>query len=409
MSEQKSGKYSIASKGKLERELNLKQLQINSLLSITQAINNNVKAPELFAMYRSFLTWEMEIKKMCLFILEEDNWKCVSNEGVSEEILSHATNVDLSKFEKLQNLSKEKEDYFLSQFDVVIPVHHKKSPIAYTLIGGFEEEEDMYNKVRFITTITNIIAVAIENKRLFKWQTEQELAIEMQQMLIPSGLPQLKEFELASIYKPKLGVGGDYFDCLQVDEQKYVFCVADISGKGVGAALLMANFQASFRSLIQQGKPLEEFIHDLNLGLYQVTGGEKFLTLFLVEYDLENKKLRYINAGQNPPVMVMNEEVYELNKGCTILGAFKKLPMVEVGESELKGEILLCIYTDGLTDTQNGQGDYFAGEILASFTKNNRKLSAKDFNESLQNRLMEFKGEQDYPDDFTVLSCKILA
>lgn len=409
MSEQPSTKYPIAAKNKMERELNLKQLQINSLLSITQAINSNVKAPELFAMYRSFLSWEMEIKKMALFIFEDDQWKCVTHEGVSEATLATASQVNLEQFEKLHNLNQAEHGPFLSQFDVVIPVHHKKSPIAYTLIGGFEEEEDMYNKVRFITTITNIIAVAIENKRLFKWQTEQELAVEMQRMLIPSGLPQLEGFELASIYKPKLGVGGDYFDCIETAPGKYVFCVADISGKGVGAALLMANFQASFRTLIQQGKPLMEFIHDLNLGLYQVTGGEKFLTMFLVEYEINTKKLRYINAGHNPPVLVMQGKHYELNKGCAILGAFKKLPEIEVGESVLNGEVMLCIYSDGLTDTKNIQGTYFSNELLSRFTLEHSQLSANDFNDTLQKNMEAFKGDLDFPDDFTVLTCKILA
>ncbi|NNE29271.1 MAG: SpoIIE family protein phosphatase [Saprospiraceae bacterium] len=409
MSDPSSTKYPLAAKNKLERELNLKQLQINSLLSITQAINNNVKAPELFAMYRSFLTWEMEIKKMALFIKEEGSWKCVSHEGISETVLLQAKNVDLERFEKLQNLTHETRDPFLAQFDVVIPVHHKKQPIAYTLIGGFEEEEDMYNKVRFITTITNIIAVAIENKRLFKWQTEQELAINMQQMLIPAGLPSGPAFELASIYKPKLGVGGDYFDCIEIAPGKYVFCVADISGKGIGAALLMANFQASFRSLIQQGKPLEKFIHDLNIGLYQVTGGDKFLTLFLVEYSVHTRKLRYINGGHNPPVFVEDGKKYDLEKGCTILGAFRELPNVEVGEKVISGNATICIYTDGLTDTRNSAGDYFTGEVLGEFATHQASRSASLFNDNLLETLDEFREGQDFPDDLTVLTCKISA
>jgi len=117
---------------------------------------------------------------------------------------------------------------------VVIPVKHKEQDIAFLFIGGLEEDDEMYNKVQFITTITNIIAVAIENKRLFKRQLEQsrmkremELASEMQLQLVPSKLPSDECYELASIYKPQLGVGGDYFDYIELNEREFAFCVAD--------------------------------------------------------------------------------------------------------------------------------------------------------------------------------------
>jgi len=417
MSQFAERKTELLSTKKLERNLNLKQLQVNSLLSITQAINDNVKAPELFAMYKSFLTWEMEVKKMALFILQEGHWICVSHQGISGNYIPKSAGEKLLQFEKLQSLKDESLPFF-KDFDVVIPVKHKKEPIAYTFIGGFDEDDDMYNKIQFITTITNIIAVAIENKRLFKRQLEQErlkremeLASEMQHMLIPATLPQNDCFELASIYKPKLGVGGDYFDFIELDEDNFVFCIADISGKGVAAALLMANFQANFHTLIRKNEPLEVFIDQLNQSLYRITGGDKFLTLFVAKYNKNENLLSYINAGHNPPILVMDNQGYiELDKGCAILGGLSALPHIEVGKQQLGQCALICTFTDGLTDTQNPEGAYFTQEMMHDFVQAHAKLDVQQFNEKLFESVESFKGEnQLYPDDFTVLTCKISA
>lgn len=407
-------KKELSSLETVERELNLKQLQINRLLTITQAINNNVSAKGLYDMYNSFLSWEMGVKKMALFVKNKDGWYCPSFIGIDEKLIQQDISEELAKHQRLKNLDDEKDHPLIKQFDIVVPVLHKETAIAYTFIGGFTENEDMYNKIQFITTITNIIAVAIENKRLFKRQLEQEglkremeLASEMQRMLIPNKLPVGQVYEMASIYKPKLGVGGDYFDYLDLEDGKFAFCIADISGKGVAAALLMANFQANFHSLILKRSQLDTFVRELNQSLFRITQGEKFLTFFIAEYNPTSRMLSYVNAGHNPPVLSMQNNIHLLTKGCTILGSFTKLPEVEVGQIELPTDSTILTFTDGLTDVKNENGAYFDEEILQAFVQANSHLKAEDFNNSLMEQIELFKGENTYPDDFTVLTCKI--
>ncbi len=403
----------LSSLEKLERELNLKHLQVNRLLNITQAINNNLSARGLFDMYRSFLDWEIGVKKMALYIRRGEKWECATSIGIDAELLKLDVSDRLAGFTRLHNLDNA-EHPLLDQFDVVIPVLHKEQAIAHVFIGGFHEHEDMYEKVQFITTITNVIAVAIENKRLFKRQLQQErlskeveLASEVQRMLIPKVLPNTEAYQLASIYKPQLGVGGDYFDFIEFENGKIVFCVGDVSGKGMAAALLMANFQANFHTLIRKQAALDEFIRDLNHSVNIITGGERFITFFIAEYDIRKRRLNYVNAGHNPPVLIMDGKFHLLTKGCTILGSFRDLPEVEIGTLQLDGEALILSYTDGLTDLQNPQGEFLNEQVLYDLSRKEYGRSASEFNRLLMERIERFRGEEGYPDDFTVLTCKV--
>lgn len=408
-------KNSLSKIENLERELNLKQLQINRLLNITQAINNNVSAEGLFNMYKSFLGWEIGIKKMLLYIKEDDKWSCAAYIGIEDEIANFDITGILPKFTRLKNLEKD-EHPLLSKFDVVIPVRHKELPIAYVFIGGFSDDEDMYSKIQFITTITNVIAVAIENKRLFKKQIEQErlkremeLGREIQHMLIPKKHPKNDKYELSSIYKPHFEIGGDYFDFKEFDNGKMVFCVGDVSGKGVGAALLMANFQAIFHTILSKRANLNAFIEDLNSAVHVLTKGERFVTLFVAEYDIFRKSVTYINAGHIPPIFVSDGNLLPLKKGCTILGPFEKLPFVEVGEIAITGEeTVILTFTDGLTDLQNDRGDFFDEQVLSKFVVEHYEKGASELNEKLMETIESFRGTQAYPDDITILTCKFL-
>ena len=402
----------IALLEKLEKDLSLKQLQIKSLLTITQAINDNVSAEGLYNMYKSFLSWEMGVEKMALYILADGEWQCTTaiNHGISdhEEIMSI-----LLPHKRLYTI-KQDEYPILEGFDIIIPVFHKNLPIAYAIIGGIKEKEDLYNKIQFITTITNIIAVAIENKRLFKRQLEQErlrremeFATEVQQMLIPENLPVSEKFAFSKIYMPTDNIGGDYLDFIQFDEHRFAFCIADISGKGVAAALLMANFQAMIQSLIFQYRDLETFIFALNQSVYRITKSDRYITFFIGEVDLKAKTLKYVNAGHYPPILESKGNITRLNKGCSFIGAFEKLENIKEEVIPIQsGDIILC-FTDGLTDLHNEKGEYFGDEQLEAFIKTYQKVAPEPFNQALLDELHDFRGNVEITDDIAVLTCKI--
>ncbi len=397
---------------KLQQELSLKQLQINSLLTITQAINDNVAAPELYNMYKSFIGWEMGIKRMALFFRQDEEWQCVTHFNADLLATHEDIGSALKKFTKTQRISKSDPEVFQG-FDLIIPVYHKKIPIAFALIGGIKPDADDYTRIQFITTFTNIIGVAIENKRLFKKQIEQErydrdmeLASHVQKMLIPDHLPSSKFFQMASFYKPHFTVGGDYFDFIQYDDRRVAFCIADISGKGVSAAILMANFQAILQSLIYQYRDLETFVYALNQAVYRITRSDRFITLFIGELNLRNNTLEYINAGHFPPYLLQNGEITRLESGCTIIGALETLPDIKMGQIKLthSGTIFAC--TDGLTDVTNDEGVYFDDVYIEAVLKSSAGFStAGQLNEALMSEVDVFRGTCPYPDDIAMLTC----
>ncbi len=397
---------------KLEKELSLKELQIKSLLTITQAINDNVSAEGLYNMYSNFLSWDMGIEQMALFIQSKEEWDCVCQ--INYKRKSHkALTKEILKYERLHTV-KEDDQEILQSFDIIIPVYHKKEPIAFSLIGGIKDKEDLYNKIQFITTITNIIAVALENKRLFNRRLEQEqlkkeieLASGVQKMLIPESLPDYKNYQIASIYKPHSNIGGDYLDYIEFDKNKFAFCIADISGKGVPAALLMANFQAIVQSLIHQYRDLETFVFALNQAVYRITKSDKYITFFIAQVDLKKKSLTYINAGHYPPLLTSGNDIIRLSEGCTVIGAFEKLPEIKEETIYLKKDTTILSFTDGLADLKNKKGEFFEDDRIEGFLRKNSKHNVHDFNDKLLKEIDSFKGDTAYVDDIAIMTCKI--
>lgn len=404
---------------KLERELHLRQLQVQRLLQITQAINNNVSSEDLFTMYEAFLHNELGVLEMALFVRDnqdDERWEVATSIGIPAPELPHTNYGPLLLPFKRPGPPGPTQDAFLKRFRHVIPVFHKERPIAYIFVGEVREEDDMYERVQIITTITNVIAVAIENKRLFRRQLEQErleadldLGAQVQKMLIPEQLPTTEHYELSAIYRPKLGVGGDYFDYREFPDGKLVFCIGDFTGKGVSAALLMANFQANFHTLIRKRTGLKEFVEEINDAVYLITKGEKFVTFFVAEYDRRRHQLCYVNAGHPPAVLIAEGSIRLLGEGTTVLGSFDELPPVSVGTVDLPEQALIATYTDGLTDLQSPAGECFDEEILYAFCRRQHGRSAASFNSNLLQKLDNFRQGSDYPDDLTVMTCRIFS
>lgn len=403
----------------LRQQLILKQLELDAFLEITKAINSNKSASALFELFHRTLRDQIGVEELLLYSNNGDDWEPVIGNKIIAELNPDLIDI-LLKFDSLTYLRDLGENIpeALTDFDILIPVYHKDKPLAFLLMSNpkVESYEPLEEKVKFAQTVSNIISVAIENKRLFKKEVQQqafkrelELAAQVQSMLIPDKLPNNEQVQMSAIYLPHQNIGGDYYDCLELSNKETFFCIADISGKGIAAAILMANFQAQIRELTKRNPPtVEEYMQELNKGVLMSTKGEKFITLFLGKYDRTTGVLKYVNSGHNPPILVNAHGYKMLDRGTTILGMFDTLPSVKMGQMVITEESVIVCYTDGLTDVVNENNQVFPLDELTKLIQKEYTSPVDVINKKVINEIMHFKGHHGVvSDDITVLTVKI--
>jgi phosphoserine phosphatase RsbU/P len=402
----------------LKKQFEIKELELNALLEITQAINSNLSEESLYKIYNFTLRSNLKLKKMALFVLD-DEWNCKASFGTEHQF--QRSNL-LPEFKTIQDIThlKEFDDCDFTEFDIVIPVTHKSNTLALVFVGGLEKNDSAYENedgIRFIQALSNIIIVAIENKKLARKQLEQEafrkeleIASDVQQFLFPETLPYSDGLKVEASYLPHDMIGGDYYDYIPINKNQFLICVADVSGKGIPAALMMSNFQAVLRTLLRQTPNLTDIVEALNFQVLENTKGEKFITFFAAIYDIRLKTMVYVNAGHNPPILWDKKHGLRLlEDGSTVLGAMHPLPFLNEGFVTGLDDFLLFCYTDGLTETVNEQGKEFGVDVLMDYFNEDHtyRKDLRVIHQDIIVALDKFKGKNAYHDDITILSCRV--
>jgi sigma-B regulation protein RsbU (phosphoserine phosphatase) len=232
---------------------------------------------------------------------------------------------------------------------------------------------------------------------------EQELqrAREIQQSLLPKETPQVPGFAVATAWLPARAVGGDYFDVLRLGNNKLAICIADVSGKGVPAALLMANVQASLRASVRELDSPARVCGIINGMLCESIAADKFVTFFCGVLEADTHTFRYCNAGHPYPILVRSDSVRTLDQGGAVLGV---LPDWKYEDSnvELSSGDRLLLFTDGITEAEDAHSQEFGAERIAAFGKAHATASAKQLNEQLLAQVSAFCGAQ-FQDDATLV------
>lgn len=356
--------------------LKISKFKLDSLLDITLSINANLPTEVLLSKYESILRNSLGIGKILIF-KRSDTWECLLNAGFPEYLESIDVESRLLDFDDITYVSP---DMGFEGVDIIVPVYNNNVPQAYLFIGDIEEEGEGMSPVikhlNFIQTISSIIIVAIENIRFHKESLRQEalkkeleLAARMQKMLIPDTrhMPQSPYMKVNGFYYPHYEVGGDYYDCLRLSDTKTGICIADVSGKGISAAILASNFQASLRALMTAEIELETLVKKLNTIVVSNAAGEKFITFFVARYDHKSKILEFINAAHNSPVLYNTEtgEVMHFGVSCVGIGMLDEIPSVEKTSMTIKGYNKIVCYTDGLSELKGEDGkDIGTREII---------------------------------------------
>ena len=237
--------------------------------------------------------------------------------------------------------------------------------------------------------------------RLEMQEQELERAREIQQSLLPKEIPQLPGFEVAGAWQPASTVSGDYYDVLRLGDHRLGICIADVVGKGVSAALLMANVQAAVRAFASDSESPAQVCAKVNILLHENIATGKFVTFLYGILDGETHTFQYCNAGHLYPILVSGGSVRMLEQGGAVLGVFPEW-IYEDSSVELRTGDRLLLFTDGITEASDADGREFEETSIATFAKANSTLSAKELNSRLLAKVTAFCDAQ-FRDDATLL------
>ncbi|HKQ88341.1 MAG TPA: SpoIIE family protein phosphatase [Candidatus Acidoferrales bacterium] len=247
-----------------------------------------------------------------------------------------------------------------------------------------------------------------EQKQRQRLENEVSIAREVQRQLFPKKLPSIPGLELAAICRPARAVSGDYYDIIPLGGSRVGIALADISGKGIFASLLMASLQAALRSAASMNGNLDtaHIVERLNQHLFQTTSDDRYATLFYAVYDTETRMLNYTNAGHLPPLLVTDGRVQTLAEGGTVIGLIEDATYNQGSVEVVPGSILL-VFSDGLTEPENVFGEEFGVERLRDELLRERNAPANKLAEDLIESAERWSGAAEQADDMTVVIARM--
>jgi len=398
--------------------LKMSKFKLDALLDITLSINANLPTTELLRKYESILREDLGIGKLLLFKYSE-KWEVLLNAGFPDNLKKK---IDVERdLNRYTEITTEVHTKPFEAVDIIIPVMNNNIHTAYVLIGDIDEEGEGMSPVikhlNFIQTISSIIVVAIENQRLFRESLRQEalrkeleLAARMQMMLIPDNkkLPANNRIRVQGFYNPHYEVGGDYYDFLTLSDTTVGFCIADVSGKGMSAALLMSNFQASLRVLFTAEVDLDVLLRKLNTVVVLNSSGECFITLFIARFNMNSRVLEYVNAAHTPPVIidVMSGTSSMLRQSCVGVGMLDEMPQVGKEKISITRPTKIICYTDGLSELTDDNGNFIGASTVVKHFPNSKPISENIA--ALIDELDIRTGNPELFDDVSILALEIM-
>ena len=307
---------------------------------------------------------------------------------------------------------------------IAVPMRGREDTLGVLIVadkegrGGTTPDFTDEDRV-LLEAFANQAGVAIENAQLYQealegrqLQAEMDEAAKIQQNLIPDTLPEISGYEATGLYFPRGGVGGDYYDCLPDVNGTWGLAIADVSGKGMQAALLMATLRAGLHSEVTRKEDLPSMAEALNSLLYASSTSGKFATFFYGQLHPETDQITSINAGHNYPLVIRSAGgCDELEKGGVMLGMFSNDILAEISEYEQEttqlsdGDVVL-FYTDGVTETVNPEGDLYGEERLEEVATRVKNESANQICQAIYDDVIEFQGEAQQFDDLTLMVLK---
>jgi sigma-B regulation protein RsbU (phosphoserine phosphatase) len=377
------------------RDLSRKIFQINSVFEISRELLLLKNIKEAASLCLNVLAGQLLIKNMLIAVKDKKG-----------EIKTYSRNIKLT--EKLNSCSD------IKNHPLVQEVINVGDNITLAIGDKFNNQKITEGDKEFATILLNFLSISIDNIFMIKDLIEKEklarevkIARSIQQRLLPQTLPNVNGVEISPAMVTFGEVGGDYYDVVKLSDTLLLFVIADVTGKGVPASLIMSAVQSALKTLILYGeRNLETIVSNINAILAETTEGNKFVTMFIGIVDTKNMLLTSINAGHNPPILISAKgETKQLKKGGMVLGLFEGIQyQTEVTKLE-KGDTVF-LYTDGLTEAENNLNEEFGMDNLIETVKEARSKPCQVLTKDIIETISEFSGHN-FNDDLTLLCLKI--
>ncbi|MEJ5350612.1 MAG: PP2C family protein-serine/threonine phosphatase [Melioribacteraceae bacterium] len=402
----------------VNRELDAKVNQLSSLFDLSKEFSGILEPEAIGRLLVYTLIGHMLVSDYAIIICDRKNLSFLEN-SFNENLLNDALRqCDINLFDKpvlKQNFQKEYKTLFDLGVELIVPMQIKNETKGLILLGK-RKNNLQYSKsdVEFIYSLGSLAIISIENARLFKEMIEKqrmerdlETARSIQKNLLPKTIPSLSNLSLAAYNISARIVGGDYYDIVKLDDEKILIAIADVSGKGVPASLLMANLQAFLKSICKQKLPLDEATNLINDLVAENTTMGSFITFFWCLFDNTSKQLTYVNAGHNPPLLLREGKIHKLKKGGMVLGFLPTtIPYISETINLNSGDIIV-LFTDGITEAMNKNLDEYSDERLEKLVLENSNLQPEEILEKIKESVNEFIDGAEQSDDITCLVMKV--
>lgn len=409
------------------RDLDGKVQQLNTLFDLSQEFNATVDRKRLVKLLTFALMGQMMVTKHVFMIRsvtgEGDNGSgmhIVTAKGIRKEELDAETIESMCVQKDMILLEDDDENGDCANlrkkgFRLVLPIRVKGDTGAVLCLGPkMTGQAYQPDEIEFLYALGNLAFVSLTNSYLVEEQIEKErleeemrLAREIQERLQPRELPAMRTLDAASLALPSRHVAGDYFDAVRLDDDRMLYAIADVTGKGVPASLLMSNLQACLRVLAPLDISLEEATSHMNRVICENTGFDKFITYVHGIFDARDGSFMYVNAGHNPPTLVRSDGTIELLEvGGLLLGVMAGVPY-EKGTVTLNEGDVLALFTDGVTEAMSPDNEEYGEERLEALLAENRTRPTAEIMRVLREDINEFTGHATVlSDDLTIIVLK---
>lgn len=307
--------------------------------------------------------------------------------------------------------------------ELLLPLSVRDDLIGFMSLGQkLSEAPYSGTDLRLLNSVAAQMGLALEVARLTtaigseiaqreRVNRELEIAREVQEHLFPQHFPVIEGLEYCGQCRPARVVGGDYYDFLELPDGKLGVAIGDVSGKGIGAALMMASLEASLRGQASAAQNLAELVRRVNNLVFGASSASRYATFFYAEYEPRSRHVSYVNAGHNPPVVLRQSDgscrVYRLEDGGSVIGLFRE-SQYEQGSFELETGDLLVLFTDGISESMNNDDEEWSEERLIEFAKSCYGLPALDVANQTMEAAQRFAAGAPQHDDMTVVVLRVL-